>query len=83
MRAGEIVAIAGPSGCGKTTIGNILLGLAAPDSGTVERPGGQPRLGFQKLYQDPPAAFVPHQPIRRALRDLARLHRQPWTGWPG
>jgi peptide/nickel transport system ATP-binding protein len=78
VRAGEIVAIAGPSGCGKTTIGNILLGLAAPDSGMVERPGGQPRLKFQKLYQDPPAAFVPHQPIRRALRDLARLHRQSW-----
>jgi peptide/nickel transport system ATP-binding protein len=78
VRAGEIVAIAGPSGCGKTTVGNILLGLAAPDSGTVERPGGQPRLRFQKLYQDPPAAFVPHQPIRQALRDLARLHRQPW-----
>lgn len=78
VQAGEILSVVGPSGCGKTTIGNILLRLIPPDGGTVERPGGQPRLRFQKLYQDPPAAFAPHQPIRQGLRDLARLHRQPW-----
>ncbi|ALA16936.1 ABC transporter ATP-binding protein [Chelatococcus sp. CO-6] len=78
VSAGEIVAVVGPSGCGKTTLGNILLGLAPADSGSVERQGGVPSVRFQKLYQDPPAAFAPHQTIRRALADLARLHGLPW-----
>lgn len=32
----EIVALIGPSGCGKTTLLNIISGLDAPDSGSVE-----------------------------------------------
>ena len=32
---GEIVAIVGKNGAGKTTLANILLGLYAPDSGTL------------------------------------------------
>ncbi len=34
--ANEIVAIVGPSGCGKTTLLELICGLQAPDSGTVE-----------------------------------------------
>lgn len=79
IRTGEIVAITGPSGCGKTTVGNILLGLVTPDRGDLERRQGVSPLRFQKLYQDPPAAFAPHQRLRRGLADLARLHRQPWS----
>jgi peptide/nickel transport system ATP-binding protein len=78
VRAGEIVAVVGPSGCGKTTVGNILLGLVEPDTGSVERRKNVSPLRFQKLYQDPPAAFPPHQTIRRGLRDLAKLHRLQW-----
>ncbi|HEV2776368.1 MAG TPA: ATP-binding cassette domain-containing protein, partial [Solirubrobacteraceae bacterium] len=33
---GEIVAVVGPSGCGKTTLLEIVCGLTAPDTGTVE-----------------------------------------------
>ncbi|APO68953.1 dipeptide/oligopeptide ABC transporter ATP-binding protein [Rhizobium gallicum] len=77
--AGEIVSIFGPSGCGKTTVGNILLGLTTPDAGMVERKPGLSPLRFQKLYQDPPAAFAPHQPIREGLKDLAHLHRKDWA----
>ena len=33
---GEIVAVVGPSGCGKTTLLELVCGLTAPDSGTVE-----------------------------------------------
>ena len=40
---GESVAIAGPSGCGKTTLVHLLLGVYAPQEGTV-RIGG-PALG--------------------------------------
>lgn len=78
VHAGEIVAIVGPSGCGKTTVGNILLGLVKPDTGNVEQRAGASPLRSQKLYQDPPAAFAPHQRIRKGLADLARLHRRQW-----
>lgn len=79
VRRGEIVAIVGPSGCGKTTVGNILLGLVAPDQGKVERAAGLPPTRFQKLYQDPPAAFAPHQSLRQSLGDLLKLHGLDWA----
>ncbi|WP_105437111.1 ABC transporter ATP-binding protein [Neorhizobium sp. T25_13] len=79
IASGEIVSIFGSSGCGKTTIGNILLGLTLPDAGLVERHASLSPLRFQKLYQDPPAAFAPHQTIRKGVRDLSRLHGKPWA----
>lgn len=33
---GEFLAIMGPSGCGKSTLLNVIAGLEAPDSGTIE-----------------------------------------------
>ncbi|MFD1744169.1 ABC transporter ATP-binding protein [Rhizobium helianthi] len=78
VSAGEVVSIVGPSGCGKTTIGNILLGLIKTDAGVVTRDGELSPLRFQKLYQDPPAAFAPHQTIRAGLKDLVRLHGRSW-----
>ncbi len=79
VRRGEIVAIVGPSGCGKTTIGNILLGLVTPDRGEVQRAPDIAQIRFQKLYQDPPAAFAPHQALRQSLGDLLKLHGLPWS----
>ncbi|MFC3284006.1 ABC transporter ATP-binding protein [Litchfieldella rifensis] len=72
---GEIVGVCGPSGCGKSTLGDVLLGVARNDEGEVTRDSSHPRLGFQKLYQDPPAAFSPHWTLRRLLNDLIRRHR--------
>ena len=74
LSAGEIVAISGPSGCGKTTLGNVLLGLLDADAGSINR---RYALGkaYQKLYQDPPAAFAPQRTLGGALHDVARLHR--------
>jgi ATP-binding cassette subfamily C protein len=37
--AGKIVALVGPSGAGKSTIADILMGLIAPDSGTLKLDG--------------------------------------------
>lgn len=79
IRAGEIVGVGGPSGCGKSTLGGLLLGLVAPDRGSVWRKPGIGRHRFQKLYQDPPAAFPPHASLRQALTDLIRLHRLDWS----
>ena len=31
----EFVTLLGPSGCGKTTVGNLLLGIIAPDEGEI------------------------------------------------
>lgn len=35
VRAGELVAVAGPNGSGKTTLLRVLLGLLAPEGGSV------------------------------------------------
>jgi ABC-type Fe3+/spermidine/putrescine transport system ATPase subunit len=37
--SGEFLTILGPSGCGKTTLLRILIGLLAPDSGSVIKDG--------------------------------------------
>jgi zinc transport system ATP-binding protein len=36
VRAGEFAALAGPNGAGKSTLLRILLGLLAPQAGSVE-----------------------------------------------
>ncbi len=40
VEAGEIVTVVGPNGAGKTSLVRLLVGLAAPDSGSVERRPG-------------------------------------------
>ena len=77
--AGEVVAIDGPSGSGKTTFGNIVLGLARPDRGQVRRAAGLAPAAFQKIQQDPGAAFAPRIRLRQSLRDLVALHRLDWA----
>ncbi|WDZ96752.1 ATP-binding cassette domain-containing protein [Herbaspirillum sp. WKF16] len=79
IRAGEIIAVSGPSGSGKTTFGNVVLGLAKPDQGQVTRTAGLPATAFQKIYQDPAAAFAPGASLRRSLQDLVTLHRLDWS----
>lgn len=79
LHTGERVAITGPSGSGKTTLGNILMGLIAADSGTLVRSARLGPLDFQKLYQDPGAAFAPGVTLRRSLLDLLHLHHIPWS----
>ncbi len=75
---GEIVAIAGPSGCGKTTLGNLLLGLLAPDAGRILRRTDEAPHRFQKIYQDPVAAFAPTASLRTGLDDVVHRHGLSW-----
>ena len=78
IRSGERVAVQGPSGTGKSTLGNVLLGLLPPDTGSVARSQGLRPHAFQKLYQDPVGSFAPHITLAQSLRDAARLHRCDW-----
>jgi ATP-binding cassette, subfamily C, bacterial CydCD len=61
VQPGETLALAGPSGCGKSTLLGVLLGLVAPQSGSV-------RIGGVELSDlDPEAwrgglAWVPQRP---------------------
>ncbi|MFC7302919.1 ABC transporter ATP-binding protein [Streptomyces monticola] len=45
---GEFVTLLGASGCGKSTLLNLVAGLDAPTTGTIETPGGRPALMFQE-----------------------------------
>jgi len=74
LRSGEITVALGPSGSGKSTLGNILLGLVKADFGMVEKPGNFSPVRYQKIYQDPPSAFIAHQTLGQAFDDLRRLH---------
>lgn len=65
----EVVGLVGPSGSGKTTIGDTLLKLKAPAGGRVLWSTSDERRKFQKLYQNPVAAFAPWRPISATLSD--------------
>ena len=65
--AGECVALLGPTGSGKSTLGRILLGLEAPDTGEVLYRGAplrdgrgrmapETRRAIQAVFQDPHGA---------------------------
>ncbi|OXS13921.1 ABC transporter ATP-binding protein, partial [Zobellella denitrificans] len=79
LRAGEVMGVVGPSGCGKSTLGSICLGVLEPDAGAVWRDPALARTRYQKLYQDPPAAFAPWCSLGQSLQDVVKLHRKDWT----
>lgn len=75
----ERLALCGPSGSGKSTLGDILIGLRRAEQGTVERAGGLAQTAFQKLHQDPGAAFPPTLTLAQALGDVVTLHQGDWS----
>ena len=77
LKSGRILGITGPSGCGKSSLGDALLGLLQPDQGRVTRAPGLAPTAFQKLYQDPVAAFPRKRILGQTLADVARLHGAP------
>lgn len=76
VQAGEVLALAGPSGCGKSTLLGVLLGLIAPQEGSV-------RVGGVELDElDPDAwrsqlAWVPQRPhlFAASIAENVRLGR--------
>ena len=84
--AGETLGLVGESGSGKTTLARALLGLIAPDPGSVAEFDGQ-QLGpiaaqrpteqlkaLQIVFQNPDSALNRRHTVRRLIgRPLARL----------
>lgn len=76
LRAGEILTVIGPNGGGKTTLLKVVLGLIAPDEGSI---AVLPSLRFgyvpQRLALDPTLPMS----VRR-LMNLTRRHPQADLG---
>ncbi|MQX37076.1 ATP-binding cassette domain-containing protein [Roseospira navarrensis] len=86
VRRGEIVTLIGPNGSGKSTTAKTVIGLMAPDAGTVHRAPGL-RIGYvpQSLSMDGTLPLTvsrlltltqrcPPDAIRRALEAVGIPH---------
>jgi len=74
VEEGEIHGLLGPNGAGKTTLLRVLLGLIAPDEGTVElfgRAGPAGLEGIAGFVEEP--SFYPYLSARANLEVLAEL----------
>ena len=76
IREGEVLALVGPSGCGKSTLLGVLLGLVAPERGTVRIGDGDlAELDLDVWRQR--LAWVPQRPhlFRASIAQNVRLGR--------
>lgn len=84
--AGETLVLIGPSGCGKSTLLRLMVGLLAPDTGTLTFEGTRltsanvlqlrQRMGY--VIQE--GGLFPHLSVRENVTVMARhLHRD--TRW--
>jgi ABC-2 type transport system ATP-binding protein len=76
VHTGEVVALLGPNGAGKTTAVSILLGLRAPDEGTVRLFGRDPRdVDARRLVGATPQEIAFPTTLRVSeVVDLVRAH---------
>lgn len=80
--SGSLTAILGPNGGGKTTLLHILLGLLAPQAGTL-RIAGQAPSGYSRRELSRIIGLVPqneHIPFDFSLLDYVLLGRAPYLG---
>ena len=77
IEPGEIVAFLGPNGAGKTTTVDMLLGLTAPDAGTIEvygtAPGEAVRQGLVSAVMQT-GGLLNDFTIEETVRAIAALH---------
>jgi peptide/nickel transport system ATP-binding protein len=85
IQRGETLGLVGESGSGKSTTGRMVLGLEAPDSGSVAFEGaampaiGSPawrcqRARMQMIFQDPLGALDRRWTIARQVREPFDIH---------
>ena len=69
----EFVCLIGESGSGKSTTAEIIMGLQAPTSGTVEK---EHCCTIQYIYQNPERSFNPFWTMEKSLREPLLLKKQ-------
>ena len=82
----ETIAVVGESGSGKTSLARAVLGLIAPDSGTVSLLGANlaaevqartddARRALQMVFQDPLASLNPAMTVADIVAEPLTVHR--------
>jgi ABC-2 type transport system ATP-binding protein len=80
IKRGETVALLGPNGAGRSTTIDLLLGLIAPDSGTVSLLGGPPKEAVARgmvAAMRQAGALIRDVKVRELLAMVAALHPRP------
>ena len=86
IHRGETVSVVGESGCGKSTLARTVIGLYAPNSGSVHyrgrridnltESGLKPyRRRMQMVFQDPYASLNPRMRVGAILREPICFHQ--------
>lgn len=73
---GEFVCLIGASGCGKSTLLNLIAGLDAPSSGTIETPPEGTAVMFQESALMPWLTASRNVELALQLRGVARAQRR-------
>ncbi len=82
VERGKTTVLIGPSGCGKSTLLRLIIGLTAPDSGTISFDGSQitqaniERLRRQIGYVIQEGGLFPHLTARANILLMARHLRK-------